>query len=457
MLASQTIERRLIQLALLLGDALGLIVSFLLALQVRFPRGVVGDHISALYKGGQLYVVFAAFFFSHYIFDLYEPRHWRSSLFSPLKILFASVTSIFILFAWFYFLATDTTGVYGRGVLLGSILIFTCYSLVFRHFVSSRQNAQLDTNEWLLVGSEGSYINLQKDWPKLKMGAGVVWIDYHTLADNKHILESQMQREWSGIIVDSRVTSDADASITRLFMEARMRGRLVLSLMNFYEFYFGKVPIRNLNDSWFAFTDGFSIIHSHISSRLKRLTDIFISTLMLVVLSPVMLLLVVLIKIESRGEALYKQVRVGRKGRHFVMWKFRSMRQDAEKGTGAQWAAKNDARITRMGMLMRKTRLDELPQLWNILKGEMSFIGPRPERPEFTADLRKKIQFYDFRHLVKPGLTGWAQVMYPYGASVEDAVEKLQFDLFYIKNYSFTRDIEIILKTVSVVLFGAGR
>ena len=133
------------------------------------------------------------------------------------------------------------------------------------------------------------------------------------------------------------------------------------------------------------------------------------------------------------------------------------MRTDAEKATGAKWADKNDSRVTRIGRFIRKVRLDELPQLWNILVGEMSFVGPRPERPEFTQKLREKIPFYDLRHLVKPGLTGWAQVMYPYGASDEDAREKLQYELFYIKNYSFELDIKIVLKTVSVVLFGAGR
>lgn len=457
MLASQNIERRLVQLWLLAGDGLGLFLSYILVLQLRFPTTSVAQNIAALFQDGRFFIVFATFLFSHYIFDLYEPRHWRSSLFSPLKIIFASCTGAFLLFGWFYFLASLPTGVYGRGVLLGAIFIFTLYSLLFRYFINKTQKQRTLGLEWLLVGSEGSHIILRKDWERLKLGSNLVWQDFHTIRDEKSTFEALLQKPWAGLIVDSRVTSEHDHDLTRLFMEARLRGQTVLSLLNFYEFYYGKVPVRNLNDSWFAFTDGFAIIHSQISNRIKRLTDILISILMLIVLSPLMLLLVLLVRLESRGPALYRQVRVGQKGAPFVMWKFRSMRLDAEKGTGALWAAKNDLRVTYMGRVMRKLRLDELPQLWNILKGEMSFIGPRPERPEFTNELRKKIQFYDFRHLVKPGLTGWAQVMYPYGSSVDDAVEKLQFDLFYIKNYSFARDIEIILKTISVVLFGSGR
>lgn len=457
MLASKNIERRLIQLWLIIGDGLGLFISYMLVLQVRFPTNAVGQNAAYLFEDGRFFIIFATFLFCHYIFDLYEPRHWRSSLFSPLKIIFASCTGVFLLFAWFYFLAASATGVYGRGVLIGAVVVFTLYSLLFRHFVNKIQKLRTQKLEWLLVGSEGSYITLRKDWDNLNLGGHLVWQDYHTIHDEKSVLAAHLQKPWAGLIVDSRATSERDHDLPRLFMDARLRGQVVLTLLNFYEFYYGKVPVRNLSDSWFAFSEGFSIIHSQVSSRLKRITDIIISISMLVFLFPLMVLLVLLVRLESRGPALYKQVRVGQKGVHFVIWKFRSMKKDAEKGMGAQWAVKNDSRVTYMGLIMRKTRLDELPQLWNILKGEMSFIGPRPERPEFTNELRKKIQFYDFRHLVKPGLTGWAQVMYPYGSSVEDAIEKLQFDLFYIKNYSFARDIEIILKTISVVLFGAGR
>jgi exopolysaccharide biosynthesis polyprenyl glycosylphosphotransferase len=447
---SQSTERRLLQGCLLIGDALGLLLAFIVAQFIRFPEQEITEHVLQLVREGRFATIYIVFVLAHYIFDLYEPRHWRSSLFSPFKIVFAAFTATFMLFAWFYFVATETGGVYGRGVLLGAISIFTIWSLAFRYFVNRSQVHRQQVREWLFVGGEASYKLLLRDWQRIQIGGKIHWLDraQASLAN----LNDQLGRRWAGLIVEGGLPSEE----TKVLMQARLRGQVVLSLQSFYEFYCGKVPVMSLDDSWFAFSEGFSILHSQISIRLKRLSDILISAGMLTVMLPVLLVLYVLIRLESRGPALYSQVRVGQSGRTFVMWKFRSMRLDAEKA-GAQWAAKNDNRVTRLGRFIRKVRLDEIPQLWNILKGEMSFIGPRPERPEFTAELAQKIPFYEFRHLVKPGLSGWAQVMYPYGASVEDAVEKLQFDLFYIKNYSFARDIEILLKTIAVVLFGAGR
>jgi lipopolysaccharide/colanic/teichoic acid biosynthesis glycosyltransferase len=170
---------------------------------------------------------------------------------------------------------------------------------------------------------------------------------------------------------------------------------------------------------------------------------------------PFMLLTAIAVKLESPGPILYHQVRVGLNGRHFRIYKFRSMRQDAEKN-GAVWAQKNDARVTRVGAFIRNTRLDELPQLYNVLAGTMSFVGPRPERPEFVTDLAQQIPFYDTRHKVQPGLMGWAQLKYPYGASVEDAKNKLQYDLYYTKNHSFLMDMLIMIQTVEIILLGKG-
>jgi lipopolysaccharide/colanic/teichoic acid biosynthesis glycosyltransferase len=171
---------------------------------------------------------------------------------------------------------------------------------------------------------------------------------------------------------------------------------------------------------------------------------------------PLVPIIALLIKLDSKGPVFFKQVRVGEGEKPFVLIKFRTMSQDAEKTTGAVWAEKNDSRVTKLGSFLRKTRLDEIPQLFNILRGDMSFIGPRPERPEFVEDLKKVIPFYSERHFVKPGLTGWAQVRYTYAASVEDAIEKLRYDLFYIKNMSIFLDTLIILETVKVILFRRG-
>jgi exopolysaccharide biosynthesis polyprenyl glycosylphosphotransferase len=188
----------------------------------------------------------------------------------------------------------------------------------------------------------------------------------------------------------------------------------------------------------------------------KRAFDAVGAAIGIVIAAPVMGLLAVLVRMTSPGNALYSQRRVGQHGAVFTIHKFRSMYENAEAGTGAVWARANDDRITPLGRFLRRSRLDELPQLWNVLLGDMSFVGPRPERPEFVVDLTKQIPFYGQRHVVKPGLTGWAQVRYTYGASVEDALEKLQYDLFYIKNMSFALDLFILFETVKTVLLRRG-
>ncbi len=181
-----------------------------------------------------------------------------------------------------------------------------------------------------------------------------------------------------------------------------------------------------------------------------------VSAVALVVLLPVIVLIAVLVRLDSAGPAFFKQRRVGQQGKQFVLYKFRSMTADAESDTGPVWAGDEDARVTRMGRFLRKTRLDELPQLFNVLKGDMSFVGPRPERPFFVAQLSSEIPYYGIRHTVKPGITGWAQVRYSYGASVEDAKEKLQYDLYYIKHMSLFLDLEVILDTIKVVFLNRG-
>ena len=199
------------------------------------------------------------------------------------------------------------------------------------------------------------------------------------------------------------------------------------------------------------------MLHSTVSTRLKRVLDITLASFLLIFTLPICLLTIIIIKLVSpRGPALFAQTRVGLNGKNFVLHKFRTMKPGSEEN-GAQWAKTNDDRIIFFGRFLRKTRIDELPQCWNILLGDMSLIGPRPERPEFTSNLALDIPYYDLRHVVKPGLTGWAQVCYPYGASTEDSLKKLQFDLYYIKNYSLMLDLNILLRTVFVTVRRQGR
>lgn len=234
----------------------------------------------------------------------------------------------------------------------------------------------------------------------------------------------------------------------------RARGIPVLDLSGFYEETRGEVPIDSLKASWLVFGDGFS--QGGWRSASKRIFDIVFAGVLLVLAAPVVLAAAIAIRLEDWGPVVYRQERVGLGGRTFTCLKLRSMRVDAEKDGVARWASKSDARITRVGAFLRKTRIDELPQLLGVLNGDMSLVGPRPERPDFVAKLRPEMPFYDLRHSVKPGITGWAQVRFTYGSTVDDARRKHQFDLYYVKNHSLLLDLQILLETVSVVLFREG-
>lgn len=238
-------------------------------------------------------------------------------------------------------------------------------------------------------------------------------------------------------------------------LECRIRGISVLNLAGFCEKTKREVRLDSLKASWLVYGEGF--IQGSFRRFMKRLFDIISSTILLVATAPVMALAVVVIWLESPGPVIYRQARVGLGGRIFMCMKFRSMRLDAEKNGVAIWASKNDPRVTRVGSFMRKTRIDELPQLFSVLMGEMSLVGPRPERPTFVDQLKVDVPFYELRHSVKPGITGWAQVRYHYGGSLEDARKKHQFDLYYVKNNSLFLDMLVLIETVSVVLFREGQ
>lgn len=237
-------------------------------------------------------------------------------------------------------------------------------------------------------------------------------------------------------------------------IRCRTAGVEVIEGSSFYEMLTGKVLVKQINPSWLIFSDGFR--KSRFKTILKRIEDIVCALILLIIFSPLLLIVAVLIKIDSKGPIFFAQDRVGLDKQEYMMHKFRSMVEDAEKLTGPVWAQDNDTRITRVGKVIRKFRIDELPQLWEVLIGKMSLVGPRPERKHFTDELEQEIPFYSQRFNVKPGLTGWAQVSYDYGATIDDAVEKLNYELFYIKNMSLAMDMVIILRTIKTVLFGRG-
>ncbi|OIQ49154.1 UDP-N-acetylgalactosamine-undecaprenyl-phosphate N-acetylgalactosaminephosphotransferase [Pseudodesulfovibrio hydrargyri] len=281
------------------------------------------------------------------------------------------------------------------------------------------------------------------------------WSDPEAQVDNptREILDRAKKAKATKVVIS--LTERRGAFPLQEILNCKLSGMEVLDAPEFYERVNGKLMLENITPSWFIFSKGFKIMG--LRRFFKRIGDIVLSLIGIILVSPLLPLVALAIKLDSPGPVLFKQIRVGKADENFVIYKFRSMRQDAEKESGAVWAVQGDNRITKLGAFLRKSRIDELPQLFNVLIGDMSLVGPRPERPEFVKDLKKVIPYYSERHFVKPGITGWAQVRYPYGASVEDAIEKLRYDLYYIKNYSLFLDLRIMIDTISVMARKMGR
>jgi sugar transferase (PEP-CTERM system associated) len=245
-----------------------------------------------------------------------------------------------------------------------------------------------------------------------------------------------------------------DSSALNELLSCKLGGVRIVEQSTFFERITGEVRVDTLRASWLIYGDGFR--QGWMRNLVKRIFDLTSAVVLLVVTLPIMLAVAVAIAFTSAGPLLYRQERVGQNGKTFTVMKFRSMGINAEAAGVPQWAKANDARVTPIGRIMRRTRIDELPQIFNVLKGDMSFVGPRPERPFFVDTLTKEIPFYAARHSVKPGITGWAQVNYKYGSSTQDALHKLQFDLYYVKNHTLLLDLLVLIKTVKVVLSGDG-
>jgi len=295
--------------------------------------------------------------------------------------------------------------------------------------------------------------------------SGFVIVGYVAMTESQPVVEEAISR--AAIHNLTRHVENLGVSEVVLALEERRNSLPLADLLrikttgvhvndfsSFIERETGRVDLDSVNPSWLIFSDGFSSGRA-ISSAAKRLFDIAASSLLLALSLPFIAVFALLVKLDSRGPAFFRQTRVGLYGQLFDVIKLRSMRTDAE-AAGAQFAQKDDPRVTRLGKFIRKTRIDELPQTWSVLKGEMSFVGPRPERPEFVSDLEEQLPFYAERHMVKPGITGWAQINYPYGANLEDSRHKLEYDLYYAKNYTPFLDLLILLQTLRVVLWHEG-
>jgi sugar transferase (PEP-CTERM system associated) len=434
-------------------------------LGVRLRLGETGWAIF-LFEGGVgktlliAWVCQACFYFA----DLYDSRAYsdhRELFICLIQALGATSFTLAVLYFWFPAL------IIGRGVfLITSVLIVTLIGgsrLIFEWL--SRQTTPRE--RLLLVGTSAQAVNLARELfeRRVELGVEIVgFVDPDPAKVGSPLLNP-------GIIgtIDDIPTIAVDRRVNRVVVSlADARGRLPMDkllsmklqgvqfdhLASVYEEYTGKIAVENLRPSWLIFSSGFQKA-PHLRTT-KRLCDVLAALAGLIVGLPIMAVIAIVLKLTSKGPVLYHQARVGENGEIFTVHKFRSMRLDAEAGTGAVWAKPNDNRVTKFGRFLRRTRLDELPQFWNILIGEMSLVGPRPERPEFVEELTRQIPFYGERHTLKPGLTGWAQVRYTYGASVEDALEKLQYDLFYVKNLTLSLDVLIILNTIKTVILRRG-
>lgn len=279
-------------------------------------------------------------------------------------------------------------------------------------------------------------------------------LDTDGTIDPAHLHEVITRERISRVILAER-DSQSRARLASVLLDLRLRGLQVHDAVDFYERMSRKIWVEASRSEWFLYANGFNA--SQAGLFIKRASDVICSAILLAVTAPITALVAIAIKLDSKGPVLFRQERVGLHGKPFVIFKFRSMRQDAEKTSGPTWARMRDDRVTRVGRILRYFRLDEIPQALNVLRGEMSLVGPRPERPYFVEWLAQEIPFYNLRHYVKPGITGWAQVMYRYGSSVEDAYQKLQYDLYYTKHRSLRCDLSILLKTIEIVLMGRGQ
>ena len=394
---------------------------------------------------------------------LYQRAHDMGDVALVLRIFASFLLATAIISLPFYFFPRLFPG---RGLLAYALAVALVGILVSRYFFMKYADNQALRRRVLVLGT-GYRGNMIREFEKRGAGLGFQVIGYVRMGDEPIRVEPERRVEVRGRLIDFAVAEDIDEIVVAPddrrggitvdeILDCKMAGYEVVDLLTFFEREAGLLRVDSLHPSWLVFSDGFRL--SGMSQVAKRWFDVAASLGLLAVAWPVILLTALAVILESGWGApvLYRQVRVGLNGQLFKVIKFRSMRTDAEKDGKAQWAKENDDRITRVGSFIRKVRIDELPQLFNVLKGEMSFVGPRPERPEFVEKFAETIPYYAERHRVKPGITGWAQLCYRYGASYQDTIEKLQYDLYYVKNYSIFLDVLIMLQTVEVVLWGKG-
>ena len=444
------------------GEGLIIFISLLAAAYTRFG-GDIGTLANYSHLIPKALLVTIVCQLCLYYNDLYDFKVVTTNIELIIRLLQAIGTS-YLLLAFIYFLFP--AAILGRGVFLINLffltLLIVSWRLLYNWVLKSRRFDQ----KLLVVGTGDlarkltEEINNRKDsgfqimgfigtnpLPVERKGAC-----FPILGSHGQIFEIVKKYEVEKIVVaiqERRGNFPADE-----LLRCRVGGVEIEEAISFFEKLAGKVFVQGIYPSWLIFSGGFK--KSRLKKTIKRVSGMILSSIGLTLSLPLLLITAISIKVESRGPMIYKQERIGENGKIFRLLKFRSMIQDAEPKGKALWATAGDSRITKLGRVIRKFRIDEIPQMINVLKGDMNFVGPRPERPQFVEELEKQIPYYSQRCSIKPGITGWAQIMYPYGSSVEDALEKLHYDLYYIKNMSIIFDLIIVFNTIKVILFGKG-
>ncbi len=451
-------------------DAVLAVMSLFAAAVMRFGYTEAAGKLPEFATIYTITIFVLVILFSSHLMEVYEFSRNTRKREILINILFGVITSFSLLSVVYYL---DPEVILGRGVLIISLFIFSFSQFIWHAIYLVGKNHPRFLQRVLVLGTgelaaqvggmissgKSSFIlagytscnGFEKQENHREIDPVLVPAD--SIVGNSHDLLSTAMQVRADLIVVALSERRGHFPLSDV-LRCKLNSIQIVDAPTLFERIQGKLMLEAITPSWFIFSQGFR--RTSLFSFCKRAVDVFLSLLGLLLILPFFPFIALAIKLDSKGPVLFSQLRVGNKEKQFLLYKFRSMRQDAEQRSGAVWAEKNDPRVTRLGKFLRNSRIDEIPQLINVLKGDMSFVGPRPERPEFVEKLKQIIPYYSKRHFIHPGLTGWAQVRYPYGASVEDAVEKLRYDLYYIKNISPFLDTLIFFETIKVVLFGRG-
>ena len=388
----------------------------------------------------------------------------------PLTFLNISITAIILMIYYIFNVFNLEKGKYNFEDFVNSTIVYGVLIVIFSNILVFHRTKTIFTllylfqnltkilfyyfyvrnRNILVIGNNGQVEELKEIIANNEYYNLVAELSADRISD---ISEQIKKKRVSKIIITEE---NVDSKLAIQILEEKLKGIQVFDYLSFYEKLEEKVPVKSIDEKWILFGSGYDILYKNFNIRIKRIVDIFAALCIGLVTVPIMIISALIVKLESKGPVFFKQSRIGLGNKPFMVYKFRSMKLHNEK-EHSRYAEDNDDRITKFGNFMRKTRIDELPQLWNVLIGEMSFVGPRCEWDKLCKEYEKEIPFYNIRHSVKPGLTGWAQVRYPYGMGVEDALQKLTYDIYYIKHQNLAFDLVILFKTVKIVVFGRGR